>query len=53
MAGYTSLVYELKDVIADLSKGKYERTMVNQSKDALSNEAKVPVALSKGEIVEM
>eukprot|EP00743_Colponemidia_sp_Colp-15_P001440 GILK01001579.1.p1 GENE.GILK01001579.1~~GILK01001579.1.p1 ORF type:complete len:694 (+),score=88.80 GILK01001579.1:74-2083(+) len=32
LAGYTSLVYELKEVLDDLQAGRYERTMVTNSR---------------------
>jgi ATP-binding cassette, subfamily D (ALD), member 3 len=29
LAGYTTLIYELKEVLDDLSNGKYKRVMVS------------------------
>ena len=31
LAGYTSLIYELKEVLDDLDQGKYKRMMVNSN----------------------
>lgn len=31
LAGYTHLIYELKEVLDDLDQGKYKRMMVNSS----------------------
>ena len=33
LAGFTSLVYEMKTVLADLEKGQFVRTQVNSDKD--------------------
>lgn len=31
LAGYTTLVYEMKEVLDDLQQGKYKRMMVNNN----------------------
>lgn len=33
LAGYTTLIYELKEVLDDLDQGKYKRMMVNNNSD--------------------
>mmetsp|Transcript_36371 Transcript_36371/g.32637 ORF Transcript_36371/g.32637 Transcript_36371/m.32637 type:complete len:349 (-) Transcript_36371:242-1288(-) len=37
LAGYTTLVHEMKEVIGDLEQNKYKRTMINNSKDTKEN----------------
>lgn len=32
LAGYTTLVYEMKEVLQDLEQGKFVRTQINQEK---------------------
>lgn len=50
LAGYTCLIYEMKEVLEDLQEGKYERTMID---NALEVHKKMNIsAESKGEIIE-
>eukprot|EP00331_Platyophrya_macrostoma_P008452 CAMPEP_0176430530 /NCGR_PEP_ID=MMETSP0127-20121128/14306_1 /TAXON_ID=938130 /ORGANISM="Platyophrya macrostoma, Strain WH" /LENGTH=648 /DNA_ID=CAMNT_0017812433 /DNA_START=116 /DNA_END=2062 /DNA_ORIENTATION=- len=50
LAGYTSLVDEIKVVLDDLNAGRYDRIQVNQDKDGGSNK-KSSVGLARGEYV--
>jgi ATP-binding cassette subfamily D (ALD) protein 3 len=34
LAGYTALIYEMKEVLEDLEDGKYKRIKVNENQDA-------------------
>lgn len=59
LAGYTSRVSELMTVLKDLSKGKYQRTMINQSSPQAEGDSerqdKIPrssLVPNQGEIVE-
>lgn len=36
LAGYTTLIYEMEEVLDDLSHGRYKRVMVNQSEDKIN-----------------
>lgn len=47
LAGYTSLIYEMEEVLGDLEEGKYERTMIDNNlrkeihqKKSISSESK-------------
>lgn len=52
LAGYTTLVAQMKDVLKDLEDEKYERVMVNSSeKDKLEN-IKTKLSMKQGRIVE-
>lgn len=44
LAGYTTLIYEMKEVLDDLDQGKYKRMMVNQSEENKGAEGSVPNA---------
>jgi len=55
LAGYTALVYEIKDVLCDLEEGKYERIMIADGKQAgsvIADKKESIISLSKGEIIE-
>jgi len=45
LAGYTTLIYEMKEVLDDLEKGKYKRNMIKQDEGSVDTN-------TKGEIVE-
>jgi len=51
LAGYTCLIYEMKEVLEDLQEGKYERTMIDNSKSVSQVKLNIS-AESKGEIIE-
>ncbi|KAF9216728.1 ATP-binding cassette sub- D member 3 [Podila verticillata] len=50
-AGYTSRVSELFDVLEDVNKGKYERTMVARSDGSSSQSKSVDVNDLKGKVI--
>ena len=53
LAGYTSLVYEMKEVLDDLQEGKYVRAQVYQDKlDRPRNRVEDMNAIAKGRVVE-
>eukprot|EP00331_Platyophrya_macrostoma_P019599 CAMPEP_0176473224 /NCGR_PEP_ID=MMETSP0127-20121128/42179_1 /TAXON_ID=938130 /ORGANISM="Platyophrya macrostoma, Strain WH" /LENGTH=657 /DNA_ID=CAMNT_0017868179 /DNA_START=25 /DNA_END=1995 /DNA_ORIENTATION=+ len=52
LAGYTSLVDEIKVVLRDLQSGKYNRIQVGQAKDTTGDSKKSRINLSQGEIEE-
>ena len=52
LAGYTCLIYEMKEVLMDLQEGKYERTMIDNT---LRQEVHKKISInaeSKGEIID-
>ena len=52
LAGYTCLIYEMKEVLDDLQEGKYERTMIdNTLRQEVHKKINIS-AESKGEIIE-
>ena len=51
LAGYTSLIYEMKTVLEDMEQGKFERTMIDKNKEEI-HEMRNLNSVSKGEIVE-
>ena len=52
LAGYTCLIYEMKEVLDDLQEGKYERTMIdNSSNQEICKKISIN-AESRGEITE-
>lgn len=38
LAGYTTLIYEMKEVLDDLDKGKYKRMQVNNNAESGSKQ---------------
>lgn len=48
MAGYTKVVYEMKEVLSDLNGGKYLRRQVGD--DPSSNKISM-ISLDKGQVV--
>lgn len=53
LAGYTSLVYEMKEVLDDLEKGKYMRQQIQQDKlDRPRNKLEDMNSIEKGQVVE-
>ena len=52
LAGYTSLIYEMKEVLDDLQEGKYERTMIDNALRQEVHQKKSISSESKGEIIE-
>lgn len=47
LAGYTTLIYELKEVLDDLSDGKYQRMMVKKENPVADAPLIVPSVVSK------
>jgi ABC-type uncharacterized transport system fused permease/ATPase subunit len=45
LAGYTTLIYEMDEVLSDLSQGRYKRVMVNASEEKLNQ---IAVGSTKG-----
>lgn len=39
LAGYTTLIYEMEEVLTDLSQGRYKRVMVNASEEKMNQMA--------------
>lgn len=55
LAGYTTLVYELKEVIDDLENDKYSRVLVNKDKEnqkKATNDSKQIHSMIEGDIIE-
>ncbi|KAG0005292.1 ATP-binding cassette sub- D member 3 [Modicella reniformis] len=50
-AGYTSRVSELFDVLEDIKKGRYERTMVSQGNESTSQSQNVDTNELKGKVI--
>jgi ATP-binding cassette subfamily D (ALD) protein 3 len=48
LAGYTTLIYEMDEVLVDLSEGRYKRVMVNASEDKLNQLAVMATGSTKG-----
>eukprot|EP00331_Platyophrya_macrostoma_P025673 CAMPEP_0176441468 /NCGR_PEP_ID=MMETSP0127-20121128/21214_1 /TAXON_ID=938130 /ORGANISM="Platyophrya macrostoma, Strain WH" /LENGTH=645 /DNA_ID=CAMNT_0017826249 /DNA_START=246 /DNA_END=2183 /DNA_ORIENTATION=- len=52
LAGYTTLVCEMKAVIDDLKKGQYQRVLVNQGNDRPDSQKPSTVKMNQGELKE-
>ena len=59
MAGYTTLIYEMKEVLDDLEQGKYKRMMVKNEGEGAATPGAVKQAnykdnslANKGQIVQ-
>lgn len=52
LAGYTTLVYELHEVLADLEKSRYVRIQVNQQQHTKVIQQESLIDMNKGEIID-
>lgn len=48
LAGYTTLIYEMDEVLSDLSAGRYKRVMVNASEEKVNMQNQITFGSIKG-----